>query len=247
MGNSQQTLSPIMAALSADFPPEQTAQYKEEWTDAQGEKKSRMVDYIPAKYITQRLNKCLGLNWSFNIIESKLKQDDSDKFPTAIILGSLAVRHPGDVDLEGMEMFIDSRMQYGTKTGNSGMNVGDIMKTAATDALKKCATEYGVGLMLQESDDKTDNKSSGGTGGNDFDLFKQIPNQYVKECEHCNGPVEEKTGYAFKEKESDPWRTAHKDCLSEIFKEKAAAATLPEEGQEGQEAIPFDSDDDLPF
>lgn len=102
----------------------------------------KTLDYLETSTVIQRLNEALAGDWSFHVVEHEVREDLSE----VIVLGRL--------DAAGI-----SKMQFGSaqikRHRNSGeaINLGDDIKAAATDALKKTATLLGVGLQLYRSDE----------------------------------------------------------------------------------------------
>ena len=97
----------------------------------------KVLKYVEANSVIQRLNDAFNGAWSFEIIDQKLlKQTDE-----VLVLGKLIV---GDI----------VKSQFGstkiTRSDQSGepVSIADDFKASATDALKKCATLLGVGLHL---------------------------------------------------------------------------------------------------
>jgi len=94
-----------------------------------------MLDYVEGHSVIQRLNDALESAWSFEITHHELKDDE------VIVLGRLTT---GTV----------SKMAFGAsqvtreRDSRQPVSVGDDLKAAATDAMKKCATFLGVGLHL---------------------------------------------------------------------------------------------------
>ncbi len=123
--------------LSNPFPPDQIRQRKGSF--------GKQLSYIEAASVIQRLNNALEGEWSFTILSMDIEPDH------VIVRGRLTI---------GTSL----REQYGasriTRQRDSGeiVNIGDDLKSAASDCLKKCATLAGVGLHLY-----TD---SGGGNGN---------------------------------------------------------------------------------
>jgi hypothetical protein len=93
------------------------------------------LDYVEGATVIQRLNEALDCDWTFEVIEHRVDEQE------VLVLGRLS--HGGI-----------SKMQFGrstitrTKSDESVVSLGDDLKAAATDALKKCATLLGVGLFL---------------------------------------------------------------------------------------------------
>jgi hypothetical protein len=97
----------------------------------------QVFDYIEAHAVIGRLNQALRSNWSFEITEHQVREDLDE----AIVLGRLTT--------SGI-----SKTQFGSsrlsreREGGVLICLGDDLKAAASDALKKCATLLGVGLHL---------------------------------------------------------------------------------------------------
>lgn len=98
-----------------------------------------LLDYLEGATVIQRLNDAMEGAWSFSIAEYKVDNEE------VLVLGRLS--HAGI-----------TKMQFGKSTitrsskDNSIVSLGDDLKAAATDALKKCATLFGVGLHLYFDD-----------------------------------------------------------------------------------------------
>lgn len=100
------------------------------------------LDYIETHTVIARLNEAFTGQWSFRIVEHKFLDDD------VVVLGELAA--------EGI-----TKQQFGTcelsQESEDGMvlSMGDALKAAASDALKKAATLFGIGLHLYGVEPKT--------------------------------------------------------------------------------------------
>jgi len=137
---------------------------------SQGEIKQRkgrnhqMMDYIEGHTVVQRLNDIFDAEWKFNVVSYEVRED----FNEVVVLGKLTV--PGAV-----------RMQFGssqlTRAKDSGkiIAVGDDLKSAATDALKKSASLLGVGLYLYRKDKKPASPQTGATLHAVPESHSQIP------------------------------------------------------------------------
>jgi len=113
------------------------------------------VEYIESTEIVKRLNAALDGEWSFTI--------ESDKTESGFIIVL------GKIEIAGIV-----KMQYGRKkitTDKQGAVVdpGDDSKAAAADALKKCASLFGVNLDLYSENGAPDKCPTGNgkpeTGG----------------------------------------------------------------------------------
>src|SRR5213593_4857302 len=94
-----------------------------------------VLDYIEGCTVIQRLNECFDAEWVFEIQEHHVYDDE--------------VVVPGKLTAQGVakSQFGKSRITRGKKD-NAIVSLGDDLKAAATDCLKKCATLFGVGLHL---------------------------------------------------------------------------------------------------
>ena len=112
--------------LERPFTPEQITQRKG---------RNGVLDYVEGHSVIQRLNEALEGAWSFEIVHHEIREEE------VLVLGKLVT---GDV----------TKMQFGTsqvtRERESGalVSLGDDLKAAGTDCLKKCATCLGVGLHL---------------------------------------------------------------------------------------------------
>jgi hypothetical protein len=94
-----------------------------------------VLDYVEGHSVIQRLNEALEGQWSFEIAHHEIREEE------VLVLAKLTA--------EGI-----TKMNFGvsqvTRERESGalVSLGDDLKAAGTDALKKCATFFGVGLHL---------------------------------------------------------------------------------------------------
>ena len=80
-----------------------------------------------------RLNEAFDGQWSFKVLDRIIEE------------GEIAVL--GELSAEG-----ETKQQWGSKERNRGSSLGDDLKAAASDAVKKCSTLFGVGLHLYSED-----------------------------------------------------------------------------------------------
>jgi len=95
----------------------------------------KQVDYAESVTVIQRLNDVLEGQWSFTIIDYRIEAEE------VIVHGELKMG--GEVH----QQFGGSAITR-TKEGNAIVSLADDLKAAASDALKKCASSFGVGLYL---------------------------------------------------------------------------------------------------
>lgn len=124
----------------------------------------KMLDYVEAHTVIQRLNDAFDARWSFEIVEQKIMEQTDE----VVVWGKL------NADNVIKSQFGSSRITRNLQNGEM-VSLADDLKAAATDALKKCATMLGVGLHLYSGNNKTvqnpgnghyQRKSSAATGGN---------------------------------------------------------------------------------
>jgi hypothetical protein len=100
----------------------------------------RDLTYRPGEKVIGRLNKVLGFDWSFRVVNQGATDVE------AWVLGELSVTIDGSVV---------TRQQYGNQDLARGQHATtDLYKSAATDALKKAATTIGIGLYLYDEDER---------------------------------------------------------------------------------------------
>lgn len=115
----------------------------------------KMLDYVEAHNVIQRLNDAFDARWSFEIDEHKIMEQTDE----VVVLGKLRA------DDVTKSQFGSSRIARNRQNGEM-VSLADDLKAAATDALKKCATLLGVGLHLYGGNGHQQGKpsSSGGNG-----------------------------------------------------------------------------------
>jgi recombination DNA repair RAD52 pathway protein len=112
------------------------------------------LDYIGGHTVIRLLNKAFGYAWSFEIVQdeivpslpkvNKYKPNDPPEAqpPVVKVLGRLTV--PG----------YGVKEQFGSKVLVGGASEQEsTFKSASTDALKKCATLFGIGLELYDDEE----------------------------------------------------------------------------------------------
>ena len=104
---------------------------------------NKAMDYIEGHTVIQRLNEVLDNQWNFTIVSHEIRED----IDSVLVLGKLTA--PGVVKMQ----FGSSQLTRAKET-NKIIAVGDDLKAAATDSLKKCATLLGIGLYLYNTDKK---------------------------------------------------------------------------------------------
>lgn len=102
-------------------------------------------DFVPVGYVKKRLNQIFGHeNWSFTIVSSLADSFDiATRTGSCTVHGRLTVYVDPDKQPVIKEQFGRAQVKFlkGTK---EPMDFGNDMKSAGSDALKKCASELGI-------------------------------------------------------------------------------------------------------
>lgn len=123
-----------LSALQRPFSPEEIRQREGSF--------GKTLDYLETHTVIQRLNEALGGDWSFHVVEHMVREDISE----VIVVGKLIAD-------EIVKMQIGSAALKRNRQSGELVCLGDDLKAAASDALKKCATLLGVGLQLYRSEE----------------------------------------------------------------------------------------------
>jgi hypothetical protein len=100
---------------------------------------NQIVDYVEVGYVIRQLNLLFGHLWDFEILEDKILGDE------VIVKGKLSVKSRDS-------QVVITKMQYGSsevkrlKESKQPISIGDDLKAAASDSLKKCASLVGIAL-----------------------------------------------------------------------------------------------------
>ncbi len=106
-----------------------------------------ILDYVEGHVVTSRLNDAFDGNWTFEIVKYRIIKDPGE----VLVLGKLTA--------EGVtKMAFGSKEIERSKDTKAIISLGDDLKAASTDALKKAASLLGVGLYLY-SDQRPNGKT----------------------------------------------------------------------------------------
>lgn len=96
------------------------------------------LSYVEGGYMVKRLNEIFTpLGWNFRVKEQIIELNE------VCVLGELTVKFPNNFEV--------TKSQFGTKERLMKMPLGDALKGAATDSLKKCASLFGIALDVYSS------------------------------------------------------------------------------------------------
>jgi hypothetical protein len=96
-----------------------------------------ILDYVEGHVVTSRLNDAFEGNWTFEIVKYRILKDTDE----VLVLGKLIAENV-------TKMAFGSKEITRNKDTKTIISVGDDLKSASTDALKKAASLLGVGLYL---------------------------------------------------------------------------------------------------
>jgi|JI10StandDraft_1071094.scaffolds.fasta_scaffold19377_7 recombination DNA repair RAD52 pathway protein len=105
--------------------------------------------FVSGGYVKKMLNFVFGWNWSFEVMEQLIIHDE------AIVKGKLTVTSNGVTVVKmqfGNKDIIYRKLQQG-ETERKPLSIGNDLKSAATDALKKCAAELGIAADIYNAQD----------------------------------------------------------------------------------------------
>jgi len=109
-----------------------------------------ILDYVDGHVVTLRLNDAFDGNWTFEIVKYRIIKDPGE----VLVLGKLTA--------EGVtKMAFGSKQIERNKDSKAIISIGDDLKAASTDSLKKAASLLGVGLYLY-SDQRPNGKPDEG-------------------------------------------------------------------------------------
>lgn len=120
----------VMAILERPFSPELIKQR----TIGGG----KSVDYVETVYYIERLTEAFGHAWDFCVKSYEIRQND------CLCIGQLS--YPWDNERRVKEAF--GSKDTVSKAGNSMGEMGDMLKSAGSDALKKACSLLGIGKDL---------------------------------------------------------------------------------------------------
>jgi len=156
--------------------------------------------FVSGGYIKKCLNLMFGFRWSFEIISEQVigKQ--------VIVKGRLTCHtNSGDI----------IKMQYGRKdiicrkNSDEFLDIGNDMKAAATDCLKKCASEIGIAADIYNADEFREV-----TITSDEDLYAQLKELFDLKQEALTNSEIEDIAKIVHEKQSNSYKKAIKFLIS---------------------------------
>lgn len=133
---------PMQEKLRQPFAPEQIKTRTEKRKRGDGTTFELALSYVSHATITARLNDVFGHHWSNAILHQEVTGKE------AIVLFSLTAQNV-------------THQQFGSARIQNEEGVGDALKAAASDGLRKCASLFGIGLGLWDPDEVAGTEPSG--------------------------------------------------------------------------------------
>jgi hypothetical protein len=110
----------------------------------------KTLSYVSHDWVTRQLNEAFNWQWSFEILSERILPDEAA--PREVVVKGRLTIHTTHGDLI-KNQFGSSEVKR-TKSGDL-ISLGDDLKAAASDALKKCASLLGLALDLYGDDSPT--------------------------------------------------------------------------------------------
>ena len=104
----------------------------------------RQFKYVTHAYVTRTLNQAFGWAWDFEVLDTRIVPEENPQ--EVVIRGRLTVRTKNGTIVK--EQFGSSQVK---RSQGQITSLGDDLKAAGSDALKKCASLLGLALDLYES------------------------------------------------------------------------------------------------
>lgn len=112
-------------------------------------------DYVKTSYVRQVLNSVFGFNWDFEVETSVAEAFDvAQKTGTIVVKGILTGRTQADGNWVEIKKTQFGRKEVAFKKDTKDpLDFGNDMKAACSDALKKCASLFGVAADIYEAEE----------------------------------------------------------------------------------------------
>jgi len=128
-------------------------------------KGNKTFTYVEGGYVIARLNQIFSpVGWDFEVVNERVEPNE------VVVRGKLTIK-------DHKNGYAISKTQYGTKERNAGVPLGDTLKAAATDCLKKCASLFGIALDVywqQLDEDKLNGTPKGKVAEADKPALKNV-------------------------------------------------------------------------
>ena len=160
----------------------------------------QQLSYVEGHTVIGRLNEAFAHAWSFEVVSSQVLDEE------VVVCGRLTASG-------------STKEAYGGQTRQNGTAVADVLKGAATDALKKAATLFGVGLHLYgavEAPPRKELPEQSEPEATERQLT--ICRRLARELDHTSGWFARKCMYHYGTSELSQRQAAHSiDCMRDAI------------------------------
>lgn len=131
--------------------------------------------YVTGGYVKKVLNLMFGFNWDFEIVDEMIQLEAKQ----VIVKGKLTCRYQDTTIV---------KMQYGRqdlklrRDSGQPLDLGNDLKGAATDALKKCASELGVAADIYNAEEFREMKVVSQSDVDEVDEVADLRRLYDDTC-----------------------------------------------------------------
>jgi recombination DNA repair RAD52 pathway protein len=133
---NQQQLQKLLSVTPKQYVKKRPAKGGGEW------------EYVTGGYIRKVLNLMFGWDWDFEILDEKIMHGE------AIVKGRLTCRSAGKTIIKTQYGNKDIILRKADEKGERHpLSIGNDLKAAATDCLKKCAAEIGIAADIYNKED----------------------------------------------------------------------------------------------
>jgi recombination DNA repair RAD52 pathway protein len=117
----------------------------------------KKFSYVEGWYVKKMLNALFAMQWDFELLPVKEGELFYMNSRQVIVMGKLTIRDTNGVERivkmgVGKKEIAYQRDEHG-KSSNTPVDIGNDIKAAETDALKRCATGVGIALDLYAKED----------------------------------------------------------------------------------------------
>lgn len=117
--------------------------------------------YVPHGYVRAKLNQAFGFDYDFKVLPNfagmpyqimeRVEKKDEKSVQYLVVLGELTIRLRDPRDIRKIITTI-VKQDFGSQAWRASMELGDALKAASSDALKRCGLGLGIALDLYFDD-----------------------------------------------------------------------------------------------
>ncbi len=140
-------LNPAQAMILSQRTPTDAIRYR------QGRGGSQRLAYVSHAWVTRVLNEAFGFRWSWDVTDTVIVPDLHEPLEV-IVRGRLTVTTPDGGTVVKEQFGSTDVKRFKPEKGGGVISLGDDLKAASSDALKKAASLLGVALDLYGASDE---------------------------------------------------------------------------------------------